>query len=241
MENPEAGGKCAIIVHGYADAKVGGIAWAPLLFSLGYSVLAVDLRAHGDSDGCCTSAGFWERHDIGQIINQLKSTSPAQTRQVALFGISLGAAVVAAAAALRSDLAAVILECPFADFRSAAASHANRAGAPGPMFQKMAFALSERIAQCDFSEVAPVATLPRISCPIMVIQSADDPLVELPDRQRIQQAMQLRRQSDKPSAYWELQGVHHVMGLRDESEAYRRRVEEFLTGALQYTARLCES
>src|SRR5450631_1908791 len=60
--NAEARGRCAIIVHGYGDAKVGGIAWAPLLQSLGFSVLAVDLRAHGESQGTLCTAGFWERH-----------------------------------------------------------------------------------------------------------------------------------------------------------------------------------
>ena len=42
---------CAILLHGYGDAKIGAIAWAPLLIRLGYNVLAVDLRAHGESEG----------------------------------------------------------------------------------------------------------------------------------------------------------------------------------------------
>jgi uncharacterized protein len=241
MENAEAAGKCALIVHGYADAKVGGIAWAPLLYSLGFSVLAVDLRAHGESGGESVSAGYWERHDLNQVIDQLKASHPVQSRQVVLFGISLGAAVCAAAAVMRGDLSAVILECPYADFRSSASSHANRVGAPGPMFQKLAFALAERMARSDFSAVSPLATIPEISCPLMLIQTTNDPVVESADRKRIQQAVELRRKSGKPSAYWELQGVHHVFGLHDQAEEYRLRVEEFLTGALQYTARLCES
>lgn len=31
IDNPDARGRCAVILHGYSDAKVGGIAWAPLL------------------------------------------------------------------------------------------------------------------------------------------------------------------------------------------------------------------
>src|SRR2546430_17197506 len=37
-----------ILVHGYADAKVGAIAWAPAFHSLGCNLLAIDLRAHGE-------------------------------------------------------------------------------------------------------------------------------------------------------------------------------------------------
>ncbi len=73
IPTPEARGKSAIILHGYSDAKVGGIAWAPMLRSLGFNILALDLRAHGESGGSFTTAGFWERHDITQVIDQTKS------------------------------------------------------------------------------------------------------------------------------------------------------------------------
>src|SRR5258706_11738867 len=90
---------CAVIVHGYADAKVGGIAWAPTFRAMGYNVLAIDLRAHGESEGTQTTAGFFERHDLSQIIDQLRLQRPAATREIVLFGVSLGAAVVGATAA----------------------------------------------------------------------------------------------------------------------------------------------
>src|SRR4051812_6198826 len=35
MPHPAAAGRCAILLHGYADAKVGAIAWAPLLHEQG--------------------------------------------------------------------------------------------------------------------------------------------------------------------------------------------------------------
>ena len=39
---PETG-RCAVLIHGYADAKVGAIAWAPLWHALGYHLLVPDL------------------------------------------------------------------------------------------------------------------------------------------------------------------------------------------------------
>src|SRR5580658_2848382 len=93
IPNGNNSGRCAILLHGYADAKVGSIAWAPMLRSMGFHILALDLRAHGQSEGVYCTAGFYERHDVSQVIDQLRAQRPEQTRQLALFGASLGGAV----------------------------------------------------------------------------------------------------------------------------------------------------
>ena len=124
----------AVLVHGYADAKVGAIAWAPPLRELGLNVLAVDLRAHGESDGRLCTGGPAEADDVGQVIDQLLARRPDQARQVVLFGASLGAAVASIVAANRDDLAAVVLESPFASYRRAVRAHFRLVGMPdGPL------------------------------------------------------------------------------------------------------------
>src|SRR4051794_14921251 len=65
--------RCVVIVHGYADSKIGGIAWAPTFRAMGFNVLAIDLRAHGESGGAQTTAGYFERHDVSRVIDQLRA------------------------------------------------------------------------------------------------------------------------------------------------------------------------
>ncbi len=233
-------GRCAVILHGYADAKVGGIAWAPLLRSFGFNILAIDLRGHGESGGINTSAGFWERHDLNQVLDQTKAARPEQTRRILLFGVSLGAAVAAATAAMRDDLWAVVLECPFASFRRASARHGDNLGTPGAFFQKSAFRLAGWIAQADFDAVNPVDTIPKIGGAVMVIQSGDDPFISEADRAAVRRAVESRDAKLGPSVCWELPGVHHVLGLRRDPDEYRRRIEEFFSQVLPSTVELCE-
>jgi pimeloyl-ACP methyl ester carboxylesterase len=225
-ENPT--GKCAVLIHGYSDAKVGSIAWAPLLRSLGFSILAVDLRAHGESGGKYCTAGFWERHDLIQVLDQFRAQQPSATRQIILFGISLGAAVAAATAAMRPDFAAVILECPFADYRSASLYHAARLGAPPTIFRLLALPIAQWIAHCNFASVAPIKEIPKISAPLMLIQSGDDPFASALDIFALQSAMK-ERPADSISSIWKLQGVHHVVGMCDDPEAYRTKIADFLS------------
>jgi pimeloyl-ACP methyl ester carboxylesterase len=227
--------KTAIILHGYSDAKVGGIAWAPLLRSFGFNILAVDLRAHGESGGKYTTAGFFERHDISQLIDELKTTRPGETQQLLLFGVSLGAAIAAAAAEIRDDLWAVILESPYANFKSAAFYQGDRLGTPGPFFQNTAFRLAEQLSHADFDAVAPTKTIPLIRSPLLVIQAGDDPFLSPSDLDQIRSAVDSRPKSGAPSLCWRLDDCHHIVGLSRDPAEYRKKIEEFFSQIPQIT------
>jgi uncharacterized protein len=240
IPTPDSRGKCAVILHGYSDAKVGGIAWAPLLRSLGFNILAIDLRAHGESGGAYSTGGYWERFDVNQVINQTKAARPDETHRILLFGISLGAATAAATAVMRDDLWAIILEAPFANFQSAAILHGDRLGTPGPFFQKNAIELAKWLAKADFDAIRPTDTISQIPCPLMVIQSGDDPFLTDADHAAVRKAVESRDPNLGSSVCWELPGVHHVVGMQLNPVEYRDRIEEFLSGVLQNTPKVCD-
>jgi pimeloyl-ACP methyl ester carboxylesterase len=240
ISTPNARGRCAIILHGYADAKVGGIAWAPMLRSMGLNILALDLRAHGESGGGYCTAGYWERHDISQVIDQTKAQRPRDCEQIILFGVSIGGAIAAATAAMRSDLAAAILESPFSDFHNASMRHGNNLGTPGPWFQEPAYRLAQWITKADFNAVRPIDQIPKISCPVLLIQSGDDPFVGPEDQAQLRKAIESCNSKPNCSACWELPAVHHVVGLRLYPQEYTGQIREFVSKALQSTVQVCE-
>jgi pimeloyl-ACP methyl ester carboxylesterase len=224
-------GRCAILIHGYADSKLGGIAWAPTFRSMGYHVLAIDLRGHGESEGTQTTAGYFERYDLSQVIDQIRAQRPAVTREVVLFGVSLGAAVAGAAAALRDDVAAVIMDSPYRDYPSAARTHGDNLGMPGPMFQTAAIALAQKLSGADLYECGPVRVIPTLRCPLMVIHGSADLFVAPEDMDAVEAATRSRPPEFGPTAYWRLDGTHHVLALRTDPDEFRRRVESFLDEA----------
>lgn len=225
---PKPSLRTCIIIHGYADAKVGGIAWAPLWRELGFNVLAIDLRGHGQSGGTFTSAGFYERDDLCQVIDQLQTTREGQTQQIVLFGVSLGAAVAAGVAAMREDIAAVVLESPYGHFVSAAAAHGRAMGMPLVRLQPLVGRLAGWMIGADFDAVAPIRLIRDITCPILLIHSADDTLVDPADVVALRQAIEQHSAGGGASRFWEVPGAWHVLGLQTNPSAYRKRVAEFL-------------
>ena len=232
---PRAAGRCAILLHGYSDAKVGAIAWAPTLHDLGFNILALDLRAHGESEGTACTAGYFERHDVSQVIDQLRHDKPLETSRIVLFGVSLGAAVAAATAVLRKDLAAVVMECPYPDYELAAESHAEVLGAPGKRLQAMAFKHAQKIAGADFSAVRPVDLIARIPCPLMVIRSEADVFIDDDHAAMVEKATRSRGEELGLTVYWNAENAHHVAALYEDPEGYRKRLGHFLENALGNT------
>jgi len=234
IPHDEARGRTVLVIHGYADAKVGAIAWAPTFHALGLNILAIDLRAHGDSEGAFSTGGYFERHDVSQVIDRLRAEKPEQTRHLILFGVSLGAAVAAATVVLRAeaqqarDIDAVILECPFSDYRDAIRAHAVVLGMPGERLVRAAIRLAEKRSGSDFGAVRPADLIPRIPCPLMVIRSDADLFVTAADAEIVGAAVAARPAELGPTVYWEAENAHHVAAIYEDPAMYRRRIGEFL-------------
>jgi alpha-beta hydrolase superfamily lysophospholipase len=219
----------AVLVHGYADAKVGSIAWAPVLHELGLNVLALDLRAHGESDGTLCTGGAAETDDLTQVIDQLRARRPEATERLVLFGVSLGAAVAAAVASERTDVSAVILESPFASYTRAVRAHARLIGLPGGVLLRAAVRTAEAACGRRFDAAPPVDRIPRIACPTLVVLGSADLLLQPTDIAALRDAVQ--RQGIAGSTVWEVAGAGHLYALHQDPVGYRQRVTALMTAA----------
>lgn len=218
--------QCVLIIHGYSDAKVGGIAWAPVWASLGFNVLAIDLRAHGESGGKYSTAGYFERDDLDQVIDQLRQLKPDATSNLILFGVSLGATVAAGVGARRDDLNGVVMECPYVDFRHAVASHGRRLAMPLEWGYGIACTIAERISGADFDQVRPIDLARQVRCPLLVIHSGADTFVT---QEQIDQFSRLLAEPNPIASrrHVIIEGVEHTRGLLKDPQHYRSMLETF--------------
>jgi uncharacterized protein len=221
-------GRCAVLIHGYADAKVGAIAWAPLLHSLGYGILAIDLPGHGESDWRPISFGFWERHLIGQVIDQVRAERANETRTVVLYGLSYGALVAVATAGIREDIAAVVLDSPPISPEHAERVHCDLAGLPGWPFSWMAMWLAKRMAHTELGEMGLMALIERMSCPLLVIECGEDLFMPEEDRRVLAGMLEKRRGAGRRTEYLFISESRHLMGMQTYPEEYARAVGKML-------------
>ena len=228
IPHPLARGRCVILLHGYADARPGALAWLPMLHDLQINVLMLDQRAHGQSTGVHCTAGYFERQDLSQVIDQLRKERPSDAQHIAILGISMGGVTAIAVGAMRDDLAGIIADSPFGDYTAAGMLHADLFGFPGWFVQRPAAWLAQRLTGARFAQVSPLRLVPQLRVPLLLIQPSQDRVISAQD------AAQLRQQlTDNPlvghrSRAVIIPGAAHVLGLGVSPEFYETQVSNFL-------------
>ena len=80
-----------IIVHGYTNNALEMLDVAYNFYKKGYSILLIDQRAHGKSDGIYSTHGYYERKDMLSWIDYLNKKKKTK---IILYGISMGGTVI---------------------------------------------------------------------------------------------------------------------------------------------------
>ena len=221
--------RTCVMLHGYGDSRAGALAWAPMWQRLGFHLLLLDLRAHGDSGGRVSGGGVWERDDLHRVLDELRRRRPIQCRQIVLFGVSYGGMIAAACAAGRDDIAALVLDSPVEGWASATRRYAELLGLPLAHAHGLRLRLAQRRLNVRFDEGRPAVTLPEVRCPILAILPRTDVLVS---PQESEEMARLVEAKGPPSRAWCADAMHNL-ALATDSEEYERRIREFLAEALR--------
>lgn len=115
---PDAPGPSIVMAHGWRGSRSTLVGRASALCERGASVLALSLRAHGDSGGATYDFGIDAWRDVVAGVELLERRRPG--RPIVLVGFSYGASAVAfAAAELEGRIEGCVLDSLFADVASA--------------------------------------------------------------------------------------------------------------------------
>jgi len=219
----EEGRATAVVVHGLGDSLDSYVEVGDVLNRRGHTVLLLDLRAHGGSEGRHTTLGGHERKDVGAALSALRERGLGADGFV-LFGISMGAVAVIRAAD-DEDVRAVVAEAPFDSYRGTIVHHARLYYGLPEWFPLIpaAIRVAEWRADFDADEVDTVAAAREMKAPLLLILDGEDP--------RMPEAV-VRRVLDAhpgPKRFWVAEGAPHS-GARNAS-GYWETILAFLEEA----------
>jgi alpha-beta hydrolase superfamily lysophospholipase len=117
-----------IMFHGHMGNKGAMLPEASMFYAMGYSVMLVDFRAHGNSEGSASTIGKREGEDVKLAYDYMVSQGE---KNIVLWGTSMGAAAICSAFnSYELSPAGVILEMPFGSLHDAVRGRVRMMGLP---------------------------------------------------------------------------------------------------------------
>ena len=212
-----------VFCHGHGGSKAPDLQYVPWLRDHGYNVLLFDFRAHGESEGVCTSLVCHGRHDLLAALTYLEQRG---IHRLGLMGFSMGAAVAISTAPLSPAVQAVVADSPFAELRTIVKVGMCNRGFPEPISSPLTELVIRSLAHntgCDPSDADPIRWVSRVSPrPLLIIHGGKD--IDVP----VSEARRLSEEAHAPKELWIVDQAVHRCVEQVRPDEYRSKVLAFL-------------
>lgn len=227
IESRDHSHRTVILLHGLYHNRSMCLPYVGMYRRLGYNVLLVDQRGHGESGGQ-TTWGICEADDIGQWVQWLKRQDGSMT--IGLHGISLGAAMALlyAGSDEGQDTAFVVADSAYGNIISLGREKIIAAGNDEvlweydmvlPFFQAAMWYHTGKV----MADIEPAQAVRSIRCPVLFLHGQEDRLVP------VETAWSLYEACSSPHAYIHVfPGSPHAVGIDTDRREYRQVVTSFL-------------
>lgn len=215
-----------LLLHEMRGDRRSMLARLRFLSAQGFSVLAIDLPGHGESDGQCITLGHREALAAAAALDYLAHECDGQP--LAVIGVSLGGAALLLANT-RPQPSVVILESVFPTLAQAAMNRLRRTMGPlAPVVAPLMFVQLPFRFGISHRKLRPIAKVAQWDCATLVIGGRNDRETTEAETQALFDAC------NGPKQLWLIDGAIHEDLHVYAGAAYEAKVTAFLK---QYLAR----
>jgi alpha-beta hydrolase superfamily lysophospholipase len=172
-----------VMIHGWGGNSEFLLPLAEFFVGSGLNVLLVDSCNHGRSDGDGHSSLPRFAADLGHAVDWVKQ-QPEHAGKVALCGHSLGGGAALLSAVDRDDITAVISLATFAHPTDMMRRFMKRGHIP-EVIAPAVLRYVEFLIGRSYDEIAPINTICRVTCPVLMVHGQSDRTVPMADMESI--------------------------------------------------------
>jgi alpha-beta hydrolase superfamily lysophospholipase len=226
VRSEDEGANTLLILHDLSESKINYINFIKQMNDRGLNVCAVDMRAHGNSEGGEFIPGAVVLSDVKIIFDSL--LKKPETNHIAVFGVGTGSAIALQDASVDGRSDALILQSPFANFSDYVENYSKR------KWGKMSFILHivlEReledrlqyeLTDLDLSEIAKY-----VKTPTLFICGSNDEITPPSNSYAIYDSSG----ADKKNLIL-VKNATHRMIEENGGEEYYNKIAEFIINAI---------
>lgn len=220
------GEKALIFIHGYTASHLMGLQFVELYKEMGYNVLLIDARSHGESGAMYPTYGVKEVHDVNRWKKALQETYKNIT-QIGLHGQSMGAATALMYGGKYNDVAFIIADCPYSSAKDILHYQFKKFGhvPPKPVY-KMVRRLAEKKIGIELDEACPQELIQESQVPVLFIHGNSD--------QTVPSSMSEKMYNSRGNSADKLvliDGANHVEAYMVDQITYKESVRSFIANA----------
>lgn len=215
--------KCVFILSGRTESLNYGYYFAIPYAKCGYSVLVVDPRAHGLSDGEYNTVGFEESKDAIAWINHI--VEKFNIKSVVLHGICIGAAGGILALTSKNcpkEIKAIVTEGMFVNFAESVKNHLIERKKPVFIMLDLINAQMKKYTGHSM-KVGPINYIDKLDKPLLMLHSKED-IYSKPEK--AEELFNKAGSVDK-QIVWFPKGDHSMLRITD-TERYDNAIKAFL-------------
>ncbi|MGL5531805.1 MAG: alpha/beta hydrolase [Culicoidibacterales bacterium] len=215
--------KLLILVHGYKNNRIASLQYVPLFLSLGYDVVTIDQRSHGQSQGKFATYSYLEQVDLAKWINYFADNY----EEIGLHGHSMGGSTVLALAN-HAQVDYIISEAGLTSAAQGVLSHVqNRMKLP--KWLSYLVVVATNIYTCLFAKFSLFRTQPgkiaeASSTPIFLIHGTNDEVVP----SWLSQQLSSNRKKGQQKI-WLIPNGDHKSLYQNQAAEYDQQIINFLT------------
>jgi dipeptidyl aminopeptidase/acylaminoacyl peptidase len=177
-----------VVMHGWgANASFMLPVVAPL-HAAGFAVLLIDARCHGESDDEPFTSLPRFAQDIEAGLDWLHLQKNVDPSRLTVMGHSVGAGAALLCATRRSDVRAVVSLSAFAHPQEIMRTFLKEARIPYPVLGWYVMRHVQAVIGARFDDIAPLASMAKVRCPVLLVHGTDDTVVPFADAQRLMAA-----------------------------------------------------
>lgn len=229
IENRHDSHKTVILIHGLYQNRSMCLPYMEVYRRLGYNILLIDLRGHGESEGAHTEWGIREIDDLAMWCQWLRNRD--EQMSIGLHGVSLGAAMALlyAGSEYGKDLSFVVADSSYGNIISLGREKLWQASGDkraiwsydllDPFFQAAMFYHTHKTV----SSLEPAQAVKRMKMPVLFLHGSEDALVPV----KTAKSLYDNCTSPKKELYIFADSPHAV-GIETDRREYLRVVSHFL-------------
>lgn len=215
--------RTVIVVHGFGGSHWQMQQYCKLFHDKNFNVLAIDNRAHGESEGNCVGFGFLEKNDVIAWVDFLTEKMPEN--KILLFGLSMGGTTVCCASGDKNlkNVEAVISDCGFDTANKEICHLLRKHKILLKLFKKHLYSYVKRLYDLDVNQIDATKYVKDTKVPILYIHGQEDNFVPVENLSNLYNSTPSNLR-DK----FVVEDADHVMAYPVAGVLYEKKISDFL-------------